>query len=313
MSARIIHKLRSLALVLALLALGASALAGSIEVRLNASTKVYSSLTSSAQSVRAPKGLRVSLRAYARGWGKVSYKGRTGYVRLKYLDRVEPLKAYVTRSATVYADASGEKKLTTLSTGALVYALGVDGSYVRIIGASGKWGGYIQAGVLSSSRSAAQGSSTGKSGKGSLSSLPEKLRATAEGAKKSRVEMAVYVAQALVGAPYGEDADPPRTFDCAHYTHYCYDRADVSLKGSSRSQGEDGQFRLISRIEDLERGDLVCFNTVDDEDLSDHVGIYLGGGYFLHASSVAKQVIVSQLKSGYYNRVFSWGRRIFAD
>ena len=313
MSLRIPRALRALIVVMALMLAGTGALAGSIEVRLNASAKVYSSLDSSAKSVKAPKGLRVSLRSYSRGWGKVAYKGRVGFIRLKYLDRVNPLKAYVTQSATVYRSASTARKLGTVPQGTTVYALGVDGSYVRIIGASGKWGGYIQAGVLSSSRSAAQGSSTGTSGKGSLSSLPEKLRATAEGAKKSRVEMAVYVAQALVGAPYGEDADPPRTFDCAHYTHYCYDRADVSLKGSSRSQGEDERFEKIERIEDLKRGDLVCFNTVADEDLTDHVGIYLGGGYFLHASSVARQVIVSQLKSGYYNRVFSWGRRIFAD
>jgi len=302
MSARIIHKLRSLALVLALLALGASALAGSIEVRLNASTKVYSSLTSSAQSVRAPKGLRVSLRAYARGWGKVSYKGRTGYVRLKYLDRVEPLKAYVTRSATVYADASGEKKLTTLSTGALVYALGVDGSYVRITSQNGKWKGYIESGLLTTGRPAAPDAGT----------VPKGLLATAEGAKASRVEAAIYVAQKLIGAPYAEKPDPPHSFDCASFTWYCYGKAAKgAVKGTSRDQGYDGRYEAVAKPEGLKRGDLVCFNTVDDDDLCDHVGIYLGDGYFLHGSSVAKKVIVSQLTSGYYNRVFSWGRRVF--
>ena len=84
------------------------------------------------------------------------------------------------------------------------------------------------------------------------------------------------------------------------------------MQGSSRTQGYDTRYKQVD-INSLKRGDLVCFNTVADEDLTDHVGIYLGGGYFLHASSVARQVIVSQLKSGYYNRVFSWGRRIFAD
>ena len=67
------------------------------------------------------------------------------------------------------------------------------------------------------------------------------------------------------------------------------------------------------QISELERGDLVCFDTVVDNDLSDHVGIYLGKGWFIHASSVAKMVIVSDLSTGYYNRVFSWGRRIFYD
>ena len=52
------------------------------------------------------------------------------------------------------------------------------------------------------------------------------------------------------------------------------------------------------------------FNTVSDSDQSDHTGIYLGSGYFIHASSGGEKVVVSNLNSGYYNRVFSWGRRV---
>ena len=55
----------------------------------------------------------------------------------------------------------------------------------------------------------------------------------------------------------------------------------------------------------------MCFDTVSDNDECDHTGIYLGGGYFIHASSAAKKVILSSLASGYYKRTFSWGRRIF--
>ena len=52
------------------------------------------------------------------------------------------------------------------------------------------------------------------------------------------------------------------------------------------------------------------FDTVTDNDPSDHAGIYLGGGWFIHASSGQGKVVVSNLASGYYNRVFSWGRRV---
>ena len=115
MSGRISRALRALIVTIAVLIVGACALADSIEVRLNASARVYSSLSSDAQSVKAPKGLEVTLKSYEKGWGKVSYKGRTGYIRLKYLDRVNPLKAYVTRNATVYRDAGGSKKLTSVT------------------------------------------------------------------------------------------------------------------------------------------------------------------------------------------------------
>jgi len=295
--------MRVLAIILVLMMTCATALADSIEVRLNASAKVYSALNASAKSVTAPKGLEVSLRACAKGWGRVVYKGRTGYIRLKYLDRVNPLKAYVARSATVYRDASASRTLTTVSAGAQVYALGVEGSLVRIMNRSKTWKGYIQSGVLTSEKP--------QSPKGGA--MPAQLAATAEGAKASKIEKTIYVAQALLGAPCSETPNPPKSFDCAGFTAYCYGKAwkDI-LKGSVRNQGYDERFERVDGVGRLKRGDLVCFNTVDDRDLCDHVGIYLGKGYFLHASSVAKKVIVSQLKSGYYNRVFSWGMRIFS-
>ena len=83
---------------------------------------------------------------------------------------------------------------------------------------------------------------------------------------------------------------------------------------SAYTQGYDKRFTRIYEPRDLKRGDLVFFNTNDsDSDLCDHTGIYLGNGYFIHASSSAKKVVVSQFKtssSNYYERVFSWGLRI---
>ena len=87
-------------------------------------------------------------------------------------------------------------------------------------------------------------------------------------------------------------------------------KATVFSAGFLLTQGYDERYQKIS-YENLKRGDLLCFDTVDDADLSDHVGIYLGSGYFIHASSVAKKVMLSSLSSGYYKRTFSWGRRIF--
>jgi cell wall-associated NlpC family hydrolase len=303
MSERIAGRMRVLAIILVLMMTCATALADSIEVRLNASAKVYSSLDASARSVTVPKDLEVSLRACEKGWGRVVYKGRTGYIRLKYLDRVNPLKVYVAHSATVYKDASASRTLTTLSAGTQLYALGVEGSLVRITNKSKSWKGYIQSGVLTSDKP--------ESRKGRA--VPDQLEATAEGAKASKIEKTIYVAQALVGAPCSESPNPPKSFDCAGFTAYCYGKAwkDV-LKGDVKGQGYDERFERVDSVDHLKRGDLVCFNTVDDKDLCDHVGIYLGKGYFLHASLVAKKVIVSQLRSGYYNRVFSWGLRIFS-
>ena len=72
----------------------------------------------------------------------------------------------------------------------------------------------------------------------------------------------------------------------------------------------DGTLSVVEN-RNLKRGDMVCFDTVSDSDACDHTGIYLGNGYFIHASSAAKKVILSSLSSGYYKRTFSWGRRVF--
>ncbi len=309
MSKRIPRMLCALIVAAALLLASVSALADSIDVRLNTTTKVYQKASSSARSVKVPKGLRVKLEACAEGWGKIAYKSYTAYVKLKYLDRVDPLKAYVTESASIYQDASGSKRLCKVSQGTVVYVVGVDGSYVRVQNDAGTQTGYIKPSKLSSSKVSY---STSSSASGS-DSVPDSLSATLAGAEKSKIERAIYVAQALIGTPYASKANPPKTFDCASYAYYCFRRADgITLEGTSKAQGYDDTYEKVD-YDHLKRGDLVCFDTVSDDDLCDHVGIYLGSGYFLHASSAAKKVMLSSLSSGYYKRTFSWGRRIINE
>ena len=125
-----------------------------------------------------------------------------------------------------------------------------------------------------------------------------------------KLEYVIYVGQNQLGKPYVYGAEGPNKYDCSGFTQYCFKQIGVSLKRSAYSQGYDSSYTKISSTGSLKRGDLVFFNTVSDSDLSDHTGIYLGSGYFIHASSGGKKVVVSNLNSGYYNRVFSWGRRI---
>ena len=293
----------ALAIILVFVLAGTSALA-SISVRFNASAKVYKSASTSAKYVKAPKNLKVTLVSYKNGWGKISYKGKTGYVQLKYLDRTSPVKAYTNTSATVYRDA-GSNKLGSVSAGTTVYVLGVNGSYSHVQNKSGSVKGYIKTSQLTS-----KAPSSASSSSSAASAIPASLRSTTT-SNSNKIEYTIYVAQNLIGTPYASNANPPKTFDCAKYAYYCYTKAKTGcIGGSSYSMGYDDRYAKIAYA-DLKRGDLVCFDTIADDDLSDHVGIYLGSGYFLHASSAGGKVILSSLSSGYYNRTFSWGRRIF--
>lgn len=62
--------------------------------------------------------------------------------------------------------------------------------------------------------------------------------------------------------------------------------------------------------EDLQPGDLVFFATNRRKKYINHVGIYLGDGYFVHASSGKRQVTVSSLDEKFYKNTYRKGGRM---
>lgn len=107
-----------------------------------------------------------------------------------------------------------------------------------------------------------------------------------------------------LGKSYSWGASGPNAFDCSGLTAYVYKAFGVSLPHNSRSQFGYGQ---AVRKEDLSLGDLVFFNTGGG---ISHVGIYTGGGKFIHAANPRKGVTVSSLSEGYYSKRFVGAKRI---
>lgn len=127
--------------------------------------------------------------------------------------------------------------------------------------------------------------------------------------RAEKIEYAISIGYQQLGKPYVYGATGTSSFDCSGFTTYCYKKVGVSMGRTAYAQGYNAGAK-IEGISNLARGDIVCFNTVADNDLSDHVGIYLGNYQFIHASSGAGKVVISSLQSGYYNNKFSWGRRV---
>jgi peptidoglycan DL-endopeptidase CwlO len=112
-------------------------------------------------------------------------------------------------------------------------------------------------------------------------------------------------AMEFLGRPYVYGANGPRAFDCSGFTKYVYASFGINIPRTSQQQNRFGM--AVSRS-NLAPGDLVIFNTVG---YAGHVGIYIGGGQFIHASSGGrKAVIISDLNSSYYKPRFEGGRRI---
>ena len=130
-----------------------------------------------------------------------------------------------------------------------------------------------------------------------------------ECAQRWRIERAISSAFDKLELPYVLGAEGPNAYDCSSLVQSSFADAGSELPRLAVDIGYCDRYRTIEEPARLLRGDVVCFDTIQDADLSDHVGIYLGGNRFIHASSGKKKVIVSEL-TGYYAEHFSWGKRM---
>ena len=257
---------------------------------------VYASPSTSSASLGTMSfGESLSCTGVNSTWARVmNSSGALGYCKLSGLSDTNPN----TYNVTLYAQSSGVKVyskastsstvLTTLSLNTKVtgVAINADKSWIRLKNDSGSYG-YVQA--------------------SSVATTPD-----SGSTDSATVNKVIALAKAQSGKPYVYGTTGPNSFDCSGFTYYVFkNAAGITLKRTSESQGYDSSYTKISAISNLKVGDLVFFNTnSDDADLCDHVGIYLGSGSFIHASSAGGKVITSSLNSGYYNRTYSWGRRV---
>ena len=103
-------------------------------------------------------------------------------------------------------------------------------------------------------------------------------------------------AENKLGSTYVYGDTGKEGYDCSGliYSIYC-NELGISLPISSAAQSTFG--KQVSKS-DLQEGDLVFFNTTGNG--VSHVGIYIGGGKFIHASSGQGKVMTSSLDEGYY-------------
>ncbi|MEN6371111.1 MAG: NlpC/P60 family protein [Armatimonadota bacterium] len=118
----------------------------------------------------------------------------------------------------------------------------------------------------------------------------------------------VRTALAYRGARYVRGGVGSRGFDCSGFTRHVYAKHGINLPHSSRTQASCG--KSVDR-KNLQPGDLVFFAT-RKRGIS-HVGLYIGSGRFIHASTPSTGVIISSLNQGYYASRYRGARRVTAD
>ncbi|MCM2265504.1 MAG: LysM peptidoglycan-binding domain-containing protein [Desulfuromonadales bacterium] len=113
------------------------------------------------------------------------------------------------------------------------------------------------------------------------------------------------VAFNYLSIPYRFGGNSRRGIDCSAFVQQVFREMDVQLPRSAREQ-----FRFGEEIErdQLQKGDLIFFRTYAR--FPSHVGIYLGEGKMIHASSRSRRVVVTSIDHPYYRKRFIGAKRI---
>lgn len=107
----------------------------------------------------------------------------------------------------------------------------------------------------------------------------------------------VSTAMAFVGCPYVWGGTSPSGFDCSGFVQYVFMQNGYYISRLADTQYYDG---YVVSYDNLQPGDLVFFENTYAEYGITHVGIYIGGGAFVHAANSNDGVKVSYLSEGYY-------------
>jgi cell wall-associated NlpC family hydrolase len=229
------------------------------------------------------------------GWYKVSYNNVEGYMSGQYLivsDNSSSGYAQVNTGGSSLNLRSGAGtaygRLTVIPDGA-VLTLGdcIDGWYV--VSYNGETG-YVSSSYLTLMDESTANAAIAAS-QASVSGVGQQIAS---------------MAQKYIGYSYVYGASGPNAFDCSGFSRYIYGQFGYSLSHSATAQLSYGYYVGLN---DLQPGDLVFFRHGISSGAS-HVGIYIGNGQFVHASTAQTGVRTDSLYSDYYSGCFIGGRHV---
>lgn len=115
----------------------------------------------------------------------------------------------------------------------------------------------------------------------------------------------ISAAKSLIGVPYTWGGTSPSGFDCSGFTKYIFAKQGITLPRTSRDQYGTGTHISYGS---LRPGDLVFFSLGSNGQVS-HVGIYVGNGQFINATT-SRGVTISSFTS-YWTNIYAGASRVY--
>ena len=246
------------------------------------------------------KGTEVTVVSSSNGWSKVNVGGVSGYVSSDYLSSTKP-----STGSSSSNESTSNTTSTMYTTERLNLRKGAGTSY-SVITTLDKG---VAVTVHSSSNGWSKVSVNGMTGYVSSSYLSSTKPSNSSSSTSSKVDKVLNFASQQLGKPYVWGAQGPNSFDCSGLTYYVYkNAAGITLPRTSVEQSKYGT--TVSKS-NLKAGDLIFFDTSGPNDGGvSHVGIYVGNGQMIHASSSQKKIVKVSVETSYWNNAFVIAKRV---
>ena len=230
-------------------------------------------------------GTPLTITGTENGWTKVTIGGVSGYIRSDYVS------GGGADSKAGYIKGTGVRMRSGASTTSSILGVYNTGTKMTITGTSGNWTAVTINGVKGYVNSAYVTTTKSDGGSKPSGSIGETIVATAK---------------QYMGAPYVYGGMSPSGFDCSGFVNYVYKLCGYSMsRVASSIYNNNGTY--VEKA-NLQLGDLVFF--ASNSSSIGHVGIYIGNGQFIHSSSGAGCVVISDLSSSYYLKNYVGAKRI---
>lgn len=227
---------------------------------------------------------------------------------------IKPVVRYVNANElNVRESPSSESQLiTTIRRGDKVTYYETEGEWARIITWTDKKG-YILAKYLVDSEKEVQKVETKTASTNSKKTNTSTSRSSSSTTASSQppsaealslTEQIIEYAKSLQGVKYVHGGYSTSGLDCSGFTKYVFAKFGITVPRSSSAYYSVGT--KVSRS-DLRAGDILLFDGWGNSTLN-HVGIYIGGGYFIHASTTKGKVVIQELNS--YRGTYLGARRV---
>lgn len=268
----------------------------------------------------ANKNEVVVLLSKSGSWYKVLYNLQEGYMHQDYL-AVSTVKnvelgygnVNYTKVNMRTGPGTSYQSIGKSSEGDLAYIIGFNKQWYKVI-----WGDeicYIRSDYLTLKEAPYENRASAKSPlffrRGASTGTPVSVSTLKNsnnyiaGNASSKADRIIATAKKYIGVPYLWGGESPSGFDCSGFVQYVFKAHGISLNRTCETQYKHGKYVSKSN---LKPGDLVFFQNTYKAGIS-HVGIYIGDGKFIHASS-SKGVTISNLSSSYYTSHYYGARRI---